>query len=292
MENFPFSRHFYIFTHNIIRESINTPMLHNLYVTDIGYFVEAQNHYKERKTGINEAILIFCEKGAGQISINSEKYQISEKQAIFIKPGTSHKYFSSSDKPWTILWAHFGGSHVELYQRRLGENPVMDFSEGDFNFIKTIFFDIFSQLKDEYTRESMVYCAQAFSAIVAKAFFNNKLFTPITNSPASEKIEATIRFMNSRIESTELPDLKMLAEKSELSPSHFSVLFKQQTGYSPYDYFLHLKMQRACKYLQTSDMKVYEIASILGYEDQFYFSRLFKKITGKSPADYRKHLLI
>jgi AraC-like DNA-binding protein len=78
-----------------------------------------------------------------------------------------------------------------------------------------------------------------------------------------------------------------MAEHAELSESHFSRLFKEQTGHSPVDYFIYLKMQHACSMLTLTQSTVKEISDTLGYSDAYYFSRLFKKVIGVSPREYR-----
>jgi AraC-like DNA-binding protein len=55
----------------------------------------------------------------------------------------------------------------------------------------------------------------------------------------------------------------------------------------PIDYFIHLKMQRACYLIKAENTKIKIVARELGYEDQFYFSRLFKSHIGVSPNEYR-----
>ena len=57
---------------------------------------------------------------------------------------------------------------------------------------------------------------------------------------------------------------------------------------SPIEYFIHLKMQKACQLLYTEDSRVKQIAALLGYDDPYYFSRLFKKYMNTSPETYRK----
>lgn len=41
------------------------PLVSSLYVTDIGYYPHAANHYRERKEPIGQYVLIFCAEGAG-----------------------------------------------------------------------------------------------------------------------------------------------------------------------------------------------------------------------------------
>jgi AraC-like DNA-binding protein len=53
------------------------------------------------------------------------------------------------------------------------------------------------------------------------------------------------------------------------------------------EYFIRMKLEKACSALYHSEMKIKDIASMLGYEDPYYFSRLFKKHLNMSPFQYR-----
>ena len=76
-------------------------------------------------------------------------------------------------------------------------------------------------------------------------------------------------------------------QRNSLSASHFSSLFRKATGMSPMDYFIHLKLQKACLLLYSSSIKIKDVALAVGYEDPYYFSRLFKKYLKLSPDQYR-----
>ena len=82
--------------------------------------------------------------------------------------------------------------------------------------------------------------------------------------------------------------LKDLAEYFKYSESYFSTLFQKETGTSPSNYFTRLIIQKACQYIELTDMKLNEIAMRLGFEEQAYFSRVFTKVMGISPSSYRK----
>ena len=71
------------------------------------------------------------------------------------------------------------------------------------------------------------------------------------------------------------------------SPSQLSLLFRNQTGHSPHNYFNILKIQLACKLLETTDLKINQICAKVGIDDSYYFSRLFTKTIGISPKKYR-----
>jgi AraC-like DNA-binding protein len=81
--------------------------------------------------------------------------------------------------------------------------------------------------------------------------------------------------------------LEGIARKFNYSPSRFSNLFKTKTGYSPIDYFIHLKMQKACQLLDLTDTKINNLALKLGYDDPYHFSKAFKNKMGVSPHKYR-----
>lgn len=72
--------------------------------------------------------------------------------------------------------------------------------------------------------------------------------------------------------------LQDLAGYFKYSESHFSALFLKETGTSPINYFIRLKIQKACQYIELTDMKLNEIALRLGFEEQAYFSGSLPKL--------------
>jgi transcriptional regulator GlxA family with amidase domain len=65
-------------------------------------------------------------------------------------------------------------------------------------------------------------------------------------------------------------------------------MFCKEVQFSPINYFLHLKIERAGQLLLHTNMKINQISLKLGFDDPYYFSRLFKKIKGVSPKQYRE----
>lgn len=73
-----------------------------------------------------------------------------------------------------------------------------------------------------------------------------------------------------------------------ISPTYMSKLFKQETGESPINYLIKIRMEKAKELLVKEELSVKEIANSVGYQDAYHFSKLFKKYTGNSPSDYIK----
>ena len=87
--------------------------------------------------------------------------------------------------------------------------------------------------------------------------------------------------------------IPFLAEKSDMSISHFYTLFKKEVGTTPIEYKQNILINRAIRLLLSdTSLSVEEISSMLGFSSSTYFRRVFKHITGKSPRDYRKNVSI
>jgi len=98
-------------------------------------------------------------------------------------------------------------------------------------------------------------------------------------------VDSAIHFMQEHINDN--ISLNDLSRQYNYSISRFSNLFKQKTGYAPIDYFLQMKMQKACQQLDFSNRSIKDIAFGLGFDDPYYFSKRFRKNIGMSPRKYR-----
>ncbi|MBU3188124.1 response regulator [Clostridium bowmanii] len=82
--------------------------------------------------------------------------------------------------------------------------------------------------------------------------------------------------------------LTLLSDKMGLSFGYLSNLFKKLIGVTFQEYVFNERMERAKIILLSTDMKNYEIAEALGFEDPNYFSTVFKKKYGMSPNQYKE----
>ncbi|MFB8373998.1 response regulator transcription factor [Paenibacillus taichungensis] len=82
--------------------------------------------------------------------------------------------------------------------------------------------------------------------------------------------------------------LKDLAAHFSYSPNHLGFLFKDKVGVNFSDYVAARRLEHARHLLQTTNLKIYEIADQVGYRSLTYFSRLFRETFGMKPGDFRK----
>ncbi len=82
------------------------------------------------------------------------------------------------------------------------------------------------------------------------------------------------------------PTLEQLSKDVGLSKDAYIRLFKRQTSYTPQDYIIRQKIQRAQMMIIDGKRSVKEIAITLGYDNVSYFGRQFKRVTEMSPMEF------
>lgn len=81
--------------------------------------------------------------------------------------------------------------------------------------------------------------------------------------------------------------IEQLANRFLLTPNYVSTLFKRETGMTVHDYLTEARIDRAKELLADPRLKLYDIASAVGYRDRDYFTRVFRKRVGVTPKEYR-----
>ncbi len=269
----------------VIQACQGQQLLSNLYITDIGYYPKAAFHFRERDHGCNQHILIYCMGGKGWAVVDGNRVAVKEGEYLVIPAGTKHRYAADEDQPWSIYWAHFNGLSAANFIELLLKNCTDHVGSAIYNEKRTILFDdIYRTLESGYSVDHLFYLNMMFYSYLGTFCFPQFLNPPYKEEKS--KIDVVVEYMQEHIMETVV--LKDLASLIHMSSSHFSAMFKNKTGHPPLEYFNHLKIQRACQYLEFTDMPVKELCYTLGLDDPFYFSRLFSKYMGESPLHYRK----
>jgi AraC-like DNA-binding protein len=271
----------------VVNELRTEMLTKELFITDIGYYPQARYHFRERNAkDAMQYILIYCVEGEGWFALGDQKYIVRASQFFILPKGHSHSYGSNADNPWTIYWLHFDGEHARLFAQGF-ERPT-DISPGTNSRIEEridLFDEIFSTLSKGYSKNNLIYATTSLFHFLGSMKFLGEYRQNAKTSKTQQVIDVAIHYMRENIERK--ATLQEIAAHTGLSASRFSLLFQQQTGYPPLKYFNQLKIQKACHYLDFTDMKVNQISPMLGFDDAFYFTRLFTKTMGVSPSDYR-----
>lgn len=145
-----------------------------------------------------------------------------------------------------------------------------------------------------------------------KLYFSAKVLTPAQIEALVELLtlagnyivesESRITFLESAVEKGTVSAARSFMEKSYRqsitvadvarhvyqSESYFSHRFKSETGVSPVQYLNRWRIQKAKELLESSSMRITDIAMQTGFQNLTHFNRIFRKFEGKSPTDYRK----
>ncbi|PYY25560.1 helix-turn-helix domain-containing protein [Paenibacillus illinoisensis] len=124
-------------------------------------------------------------------------------------------------------------------------------------------------------------------------WFRKRLFVPVIRfwreqeeSQYMNIARRMIRLIEERYD-REL-SLEACAEELNFHPVYLSRVFKKEAGVNFTEYLAEYRMEKAKTWLQTTNLKISEIAEKLNYTNPTAFIRTFRKITGTTPGKYRE----
>ena len=82
--------------------------------------------------------------------------------------------------------------------------------------------------------------------------------------------------------------IRRMARIAAMAPSTLLPVFKKVTGFSPVQYLLFVRLDKAAELLRGDENPISEVAAACGFTDSNYFSRQFRRRFGRSPRDYRR----
>lgn len=273
---------------DLLSDYSKEPLIGNLYVRKIGFFPKVKFHFVQKDKGCDYAMLIYCTDGKGWYQIGGKTYPVEKNQYIIIPPNAPYSFGADEETPWTIYWLHFRG---KLCSSFLPSHPnPSTILPNEYSRLQDrirLFEEIYSCFSMGYIKEYLIYSSMSLYMFLASFIYleQYRYFSIPTHKeyPFSSRV---VHYMQENIENN--ITLEQLAGYFKYSPSHFSMLFQKETGASPISFFIRLKMQKACQYIELTNMKLNDIATKLGFEEPAYFSRIFTKVMGMSPSAYRK----
>ena len=257
----------------------------DLYITHIGIFPKADGHLRNRPLGSSQYILLYCLDGKGWVKIAGRHYVISKNQLFIIDKKTPCSYGADTENPWTNYWIHFTGENASLYSP--STNRIIDLSPAENSRLEErllLFEEMLQNVSDYFVFEKVVYANICLKQFLTSIKYLD-VYRAINRDAGNDLLEKVISFMKNNVNrNLRIDDI---AGKFNCSTSNIYKLFKNSIDSAPLDFFIHLKMERACRLLTHTNLKVKDIGRRLGYQDQYYFSRIFSKQIGLSPAKYR-----
>lgn len=235
---------------------------------------------------LDEYQLVYISHGGGFFeSKESGPQAIAAGTLFMIFPGVWHRYRPDPASGWVEHWIELQGEVMQRFRRaRLIDPQKPCVVAQPHSEIHSLF-------------EQCHYLAQAtppaYSSllavtglqIVARALSLSEASNRHENrtDEAVRKAQAVLAEAAMRSVS-----LEALAAELGLSYSSFRRLFKAQTGHSPKQYHLRLRLGRVKELLRGSDKTIAEIADLLGFDSPYHLSSQFKRFTSLSPKNWRQ----
>lgn len=264
---------------------LNSPLFNQFYIYSIGYYPKAKDHYTYRKKGLPENFLFYCVDGHGWYELEGTRYEVGPNEFFILPQNKEHSYGSDTERPWSIYWLHFGGTALTEFNEtqivKAHTKPQHIKSNSD---ILPLYQKMYKALQLGYSIDNLLFANMCLSQYISMFIYNSRHYED-KEGEKKDAVDSAILYMQKQIDKN--ISLGDLCRHFNYSVSRFSSLFKLKTGYAPIDYFVQMKMQKACQQLDFTLLSIKEIAFSMGFDDPYYFSKRFSAIIGMSPKKYR-----
>lgn len=252
--------------------SVESPLFYPIctghYFCNSDYCVERKKHYS----------ILIMQILASKCKVETE-FTNSEAKAgdiVVIDCCKPHRYYTLGNHLETI-WLHIDGANChEICNEIVSQNGNV-FHPADIKQFTIKLFEIYNLFAENK------FCPQAKQS----SYIYDLLCDCLCHQyQANDKISKTaIDYINSNLDKK--ITVSAIADTVHLSSSQFSKRFKEETGYSPYDFVLITRLNKAKYLLLNSSLQILEIANQTGFDNCAKFSAFFSSTEGISPRAFR-----
>ncbi|RPF47278.1 AraC family transcriptional regulator [Hydrogenoanaerobacterium saccharovorans] len=242
------------------------------YTCEAGYHIRRKNY--------NSILLMYVLEGSCTVQFEGRTYVAESGDIMLLNCYKPHEYYTNDYLK--SLWLHFDGSQsLEFAENILKTQGVVLPCENPTLFISSInsIMEIF--------RKHLTISEPSVSCIIHTLLCNLVSVTSVSGALEIESgaIFDAINFIKTNYCANITVD--DISKYVSVSPSHLSRMFKKQTGYSPYEYLLKVRLDNAKSLLKKTDKPVAEIAALTGFNSSSNFIYTFQSRTGISPNKFR-----
>lgn len=249
------------------------------YPLQCGHFIYEPG-YSLRRESYDSFLIMYIQKGTLALEVNGRTVSITAGHFVLLDCYQLHAY--STNDGWECLWCHFDGVIARHWYAnivsRLGNVFSIPDSYSALNKLTAIY-NIFAS--GSPVREPLL---SKYLTDMLTCFF---LYTPLEKNSYNytDMTEKIITYINEHF--TENITVGELAERAGLSLYHFIRTFKKETGFTPHEYIINIRIGTAKYLLKNSRMPVKDICFSTGFSCESVFCSAFKRQLGMTPAQYR-----
>ena len=249
------------------------------YLKYVGHFF-CNSDYSVKREDYSSFLLMYIKKGKGSIYYENKTYEVKENDVVLINCYKPHSYTSQT---WEISWIHFDGNmSKEFFDLIYEHNGCVIALKESIIIPKYLGYIIDNFKNNNIHNEPIVSCYIQRMLTELLLISSNSNFEKLHSS---NPIIDAINFIETNYK-TKIT-LEALSLKVNLSTFYFSRVFKKETGYSPYEYIIMIRLNEAKKLLKTTSLTIKEIAFSTGFNSESNFVTCFKNNTKLTPNGFR-----
>lgn len=247
------------------------------YATWCGHYYCTKNYCIDRET-YAPLLLVYVRDGVFHMRYRGERFEARRGDVVLLDCTEPHYY--QAEDGLEFLYVHFDGSNAhELCQHILAQTGPLMRRPANVTIGRELYDMV--DFYDHDGSESM------FDSSLRIYRLLHMLATPDPETQrADHPIKRSIDYIRSNI--GQPITLEQLAGIANFSTFYFSHSFKKQTGFSPMEYVINTRVERAKSLLIRTGLSVAEIADQVGYASSSSLINLFDKRVGLSPTEYRR----
>ena len=264
----------------------NTAKQNYMYLQCAGS-VEAGADYSAELTASDCYMLLYTYSGSGELRYTDKKYPVGPHEGFLVDCRQSISYKATSvDEDWAFVWFYMNGSTFNTYFSQFSSVSKPVFWAEESSDLETHIRRLARVASQRSTSQSELVASTAIISILTELI--------LKNADSSGEHKAMPRYLDGIIERINtgyagLITLDKLASEFNVSKFHLSREFKKYTGYSPNEYLISVRINRAKELLRRTSYSVNEISQLTGCGDVNHFIQLFKSREKTTPAAFRRH---
>ena len=239
---------------------------------------EAQTIHSE-----DNLILLYIHKGALNYKHDGHQGEIKKRDLVILNPRQSIEIEPIRKIEWIQikLTGILFTSSLEINS----ENQLFIISDTSQTLKQ--YLDLALIEKEQRFRGSEIILKKLLECVMVHILRNNELSIKDSSIQVKHK-EMEIIQQYIRDNFSKKLTLDDLSELVNINKYYLIRLFKQQTGLSPIDYLIHVRLAEAEKLLAHSNVTVSKISDMVGFHSPSHFSKTFKESNHCTPSTYRK----
>lgn len=252
------------------------------YMTSCGYYYTDYDYRIERET-YSGYLVFFVREGRLSVTSGGQTMVAGAGQVGFLDCRTPHEYHTIGN--CEFVWLHVEGVNTAALHGQITAEQggfVFDLPRAD--EVRDRLFEIVYACRNEQLPRETRLSLMLYGLLVTML---DNTPPPAPESQGSAVVAAALEFIKAHFsEPISLPDM---AAAVNMSQYYFSRQFKKECGYSPHEFLILTRINRAKHLLKTTAMPVKVIAQSVGYRNVTTFTNAFTSRVGLSPSLFRKY---